>query len=890
MLLYLTLGICIGLTSTVGAANYSVRRRSSDESYYPNINFSDTFDWKLLKEFSSKYRNVILSPISLKLLLALLYQGSSGPTQREFEGVLQYIDKKTVDEDYSRILSALQASERSEYLLNMGTCVFLDSQIPVNPKFEMKANQYYRTEIRPTNFVQADNASNVVNYWVEKLTNGKISRLVQPGDLQQTIMLAVNAIYFKGTWTHPFPKNQTYFGKFFVNSNDINNMETVRVPYMSTKDHFFIKESFDLDAKILRLPYRGSDYSMFIVLPNSLGGLPNLIRKINLNSLSSLLFSLEKRLVEVNIPKFKLSFKASLGETLEKFGLRQMFTNTASFTGITKGNNSLLRMLVVSDIVQKSGIELDEEGSVVYSATDVNIGNKFGEATDIFNATHPFLFFIEGPNGSILFNGKIENPAEQEQIPISNLEGYGFQPPVKTEGAAHSQPRPQHFVSSQNVVPVTRPPYLDIPQVQNISNLQPEVPNQVPNLDPITDNSETDRDELLYRFNLFDIELLSAFSDSSSNVFISPASIKTTLAMILEGARGSCAQEISEALRIPDMNRKGIREILMSLLRTFKEKTDTTYLEATNAIFASDKYKIVDKYRRTIEDFYSGNIKNVDFKNPANAIETINNWVSGATHGAIKEIVGPQSVSSETSVVIANALYFKGKWKTSFESGITKTQCFHTSNGCVLTPMMRVSSYFNYSYISKLRAHAIEIPYENKFSMLILLPSQEASIRSVIRDLSHFKLTDILNKLKTADIILEFPKFKFDYATDLVENLKSLRIREIFGSKANLSGIIEDGSVLVNSLIHKTRIEVDEEGTVAAAATGAIVIPLIGSTAVIINRPFIFCIYHQETAHIVFEGILLNPQEQSQNSEVVNRNRAASDESQKFSILSRHFK
>ncbi|KAJ8923743.1 hypothetical protein NQ315_010324 [Exocentrus adspersus] len=859
MLLCLVLGICLGLTSALDKQSQA-SRSNDEESYYPNLNFSDTFDWKLLKEFASKHKNVLLSPISLKLILALLYQGSSGPTEREFQNVLQFVDKKSVDDVYSAILSSIQASERSEYLLNMGTSIFLDSQIPPNPNFELKASQHYRTEIKPVKFADSLNATTVVNSWVEKVTNGKVTKIVTPDDLQQTIMLITNALYFKGTWRHQFPKNQTYFGKFVVNYHNVHDIETVTVPYMFTIDTFYIKESQELDAKILRLPYKGSSYSMFIILPNSIGGLPSLLKKINLNSISSLLFSMEKRLVEVNIPKFKFSFKTKMADALYKFGLRQMFENTASFTGITKGNNTLLRMLVVSDIVQKTGIELDEEGSVVYSATDVNIGNKFGEPREVFYATHPFLFFIEGPNGSVLFNGKIENPLQTEDSAVStNLAGVETLPSTNpvlfslVVAQVFSTPK-QIVASNQNVASTFRPNFA------NFQNIQSSVINNLPNLEPSgTELATPEMEELLYRFNLFDMELLSEFSDSNTNVFISPASVKVTLAMVLEGARGVCAEEIGEALRIPNINERGVRNVLMGLLTSLKERSYNTFLESANTIFVSNKYKLFNKYQEVISKFYGGTANSVSFKNVGNAVNSINNWVSAATHNAITEIVGPrircqiqafelflESISPETTAVILNALYFKGKWKTAFDSQITKTKCFRTVNGCIPTPMMRASSNFNYNYISRLRVHAVEIPYEENFSMLILLPSEEAHIRSVIRDLAHFKLGDVLSKLKSSDITLEIPKFAFDYSADLVEYLKQLRIREIFGPQANLSGIVENGNVLINSLVHKTRIEVDEQGTVAAAATGAIVIPLMGSTAIIADRPFIFFIYHQK--------------------------------------------
>nr|XP_023013441.1 uncharacterized protein LOC111503378 [Leptinotarsa decemlineata] len=817
----------------------------NDDSYYPSFEFSDTLDWQLLKTFSSQYRNVIVSPISLKVILALLYQGATANTAKEFEHVLHFINKTSSKEHFSNILAGLQESSRSEYLLNLGSSIFLDKQISINPNFEHISRKYFRTDIKPTNFSNTEEASIKINLWVQQLTNGKVTQLVTPGDLIQTLMLVTNAVYFKGTWTHPFPKEKSYEGNFHY-ANDYFGKEklvTVKVPYMSTTDEFFFKSVDSLDAKILRMPYKGSSFSMFFILPNSLRGLPDLIRKISLSKITEVLYEMNKSLVEVHIPKFKFNFLAKLAEPLQKFGLQQMFQNTASFTDIVKTNQTLLRQLVVSDIVQKSGIEVDEEGSVVYSATNVNIGNKFGEAKEEFIATHPFLFYIEGPNGTLLFIGKVENPLEETQMPLPTRwkEEDNFQEAAQPSNA-------QGFIPVEELNPAIQ-----------------DKPVLSPNLDPeYLQPEEANVEDISYRFNLFDVELLNAFSDSTTNVLLSPASVKTTLAMILEGAAGSSAEEIREALRIPDINDKGVREILLGLLNNLNEKsTSSTLLESYNGVFFSNNNQLVERYQNVVKQFYGAIFKSVNFKNIGSTVNIINQWVSDSTHGAIKEIVSTQNLSPESTAVIANALYFKGKWKTQFDPKNTGNKCFHTAGKCVSAPMMHISDTFMYSYITNLRVHAVELPYQDKFSMLILLPSEEANIRMVVRDLPHWRLTDILEKLKPSDIILEIPKFKIGFEVKLTFFSFQLKIREIFGANANLSGIVENGNVVVNYLIHKAKIQVDEQGTVAAASTSAMVVPLMGSLSVIADRPFIFMIYHKETQNIIFEGILQNPLEQS---------------------------
>nr|XP_969874.1 PREDICTED: serpin B6 [Tribolium castaneum] len=411
MLLCFLLGlVCLSTISATGSDEEA-------DAYFPASEWSDTFDWKLLKAFSTpNSRNVLISPIGLKVVLALLYEGSGGLTEKEFQNVLQFpIEKSKMREQFKNISKALQPSERSQYILNLGTRIFLDSRVTPQQNFAAKALDGYRTDIEPTNYSQPIEASQTINSWIDKLTNGKVSRLVAPGDLEDAIMIIANAIYFKGTWRHQFPKNNTALGGFYVSPNEI-----LTVPYMTTTDAFYYFESNELDAKILRLPYKGQNYALFVVLPNSKAGLSDLMKKVNLHVLKKQLYMLDKVPVEVRLPKFKFNFQARYMKILQDFGLTQMFQNTASFPGIARGNiPHLLRMLVVSDIIQKTGIELDEEGSVVYAATHVQVGNKFAEVDYVFNATHPFMFFLEEQtSGTILFVGKVENPLETVGVPL----------------------------------------------------------------------------------------------------------------------------------------------------------------------------------------------------------------------------------------------------------------------------------------------------------------------------------------------------------------------------------------------------------------------------------------------------------------------------------------
>jgi len=324
-------------------------------------------------------------------------------------------------------------------------------------------------------------------------------------------------------------------------------------------------------------------------------------------------------------------------------------------------------------------------------------------------------------------------------------------------------------------------------------------------------------------------------------------------------------KKIGNALRIENIDEKHIRDILSRLLFDLNDSSPNTILETGNSVFVSDKFRVLPEYEKKVSTYYRAQVKNLDFSNSNEAAKVINAWVHNVTRGVINEIVGPQTLIADTTIVLANALFFKGKWKTAFDVKSTKVKCFNSpTRGCVNTPLMQVADTFNYNQIVDLNAHAIELPYQDdKYAMLVLIPSSGNNIRILARDMQHAKFSGILDQLRPTDLVVELPRFELEYSADLIQFLKPLKIQEIFGSNANLTGIIAQENIKINNIVHKTKVEVNEQGTRAAAATAAIVIPLMGSTTqkIVADRPFIFFIYHRESRNIIFEGILTEPKE-----------------------------
>ncbi|XP_050680915.1 serine protease inhibitor 27A-like [Leptidea sinapis] len=218
--------------------------------------------------------------------------------------------------------------------------------------------------------------------------------------------MVLNTLYFKGTWRHQFSVNDTKLDSFYVTPD--NKKPTL---FMHVRRKFFYAESVKFSAKILRMSYIGCKFAMYVIVPNSLTGLPQIFN--NIIDLRSELGNLTERLVDVILPKFHFEYTSVLDEVLRELGIRQAFEDTASFPGISRGQ-TLKNRLKISKVLQRSGIEVNELGSIAYSATDISLDNKFGEDDDMMAqviANKPFMFFIQDEETrQLLFTGRVVDP------------------------------------------------------------------------------------------------------------------------------------------------------------------------------------------------------------------------------------------------------------------------------------------------------------------------------------------------------------------------------------------------------------------------------------------------------------------------------------------------
>ncbi|CAH0731944.1 unnamed protein product, partial [Brenthis ino] len=386
------------------------------------------------------------------------------------------------------------------------------------------------------------------------------------------------------------------------------------------------------------------------------------------------------------------------------------------------------------------------------------------------------------------------------------------------------------------------------------------------------------------RLNFFDTDLLRYVAeDKTGNVMVSPASIKSVLAMILEGTDGNTEAEIRSALRLSPYKDE-LREQLNLYLAALNANTTGVSLQNANIVFVSKRLKLKKEYEQIVRKVYYSEIGTTDFEDTSSAASEINNWINFHTKGLITNLVQSSDINPSSDSMFINALYFKGSWRHAFNPKHTRPGCFYKQRTCHKVAMMELHKDLNYAFVDNLRAHALELPYEgNRYSMIILVPQDHDGIYTLIRDLPYMSLPQIGQLLQPASVRLTMPKFTVDYSASMVEPLRKMRINSLFTKEANITGMFENEASQVNNILHKVYMSVDEIGTVAAAATAALVIPLIEDGIQLrVDRPFVFVIRDNQLGLSLFEGKIEEPtvilddnvlvNQKKQNVDAVHRN------------------
>uniref|UniRef100_UPI00398EBEA3 leukocyte elastase inhibitor-like n=1 Tax=Pristiophorus japonicus TaxID=55135 RepID=UPI00398EBEA3 len=358
--------------------------------------------------------------------------------------------------------------------------------------------------------------------------------------------------------------------------------------------------------------------------------------------------------------------------------------------------------------------------------------------------------------------------------------------------------------------------------------------------------------------------------NQAGNIFFSPFSISSALAMVYLGAKNNTASQMAKALHFDQVGHlhSGFQKMQSDINRA-----EVSYLlKVANRLYGEKTYNFLEEFCKSSVQYYGADMSGVDFRTAADKErQVINKWVEAQTEGKIENLLTQGSVDSNTTLVLVNAIYFKGSWAEKFNEQRTTEMPFRLNkNESRPVKMMYQKEKFLIHYIPEVKIQVLELPYIDKeLSMIILLPDDimddSTGLKQLEQELTLEKLQEwtLQDHMSKMDVQVRLPKFKLEDDYELSSPLSSLGMLDLFSdSRADLSGMSEAGHLFVSKVIHKSFVEVNEEGTEAAAATEVVIkfkcaqVNVMKFTA---DHPFLFFIRHNKTNSILFFGRYSSP-------------------------------
>ena len=348
-------------------------------------------------------------------------------------------------------------------------------------------------------------------------------------------------------------------------------------------------------------------------------------------------------------------------------------------------------------------------------------------------------------------------------------------------------------------------------------------------------------------------------SEDNDNIFVSPLSVSMALSMTLNGAKGATLEEMKEALRAKNYSVDDINEYNKSLKKALTEVDKSTEFTIANSIWYRNNITVKNDFITVNKDYYDAEIAVLDFSSP-DAVTQINGWCAKQTNNKIEEII--DAIPGDALMYLINAIYFKGIWVSMFDKKDTRKEDFFSENntGTQKVNMMRQTQTFDY-YADEYCRY-LNLPYGNKaFSMIVMLPNDDKTVGDVISNLDSNRWNEAMKYMSGKEVNLSFPRFKTECKYEMQKTiLPEMGMITPFKDYADFSGMFENVSACIYGVIHKTFVEVNEEGTEAAAVTAV----EMGVTSIMpiepiiidykVNKPFVFAIRENSTGVILFMG------------------------------------
>ncbi len=369
--------------------------------------------------------------------------------------------------------------------------------------------------------------------------------------------------------------------------------------------------------------------------------------------------------------------------------------------------------------------------------------------------------------------------------------------------------------------------------------------------------------EIVSSDNDFGIEIFKSVLQKeadSSNVFISPVSISLALAMTYNGAEGTTKEAMETTLRKSDYSFNEINQLYKNLMQGLLSVDPKVTLEIANSIWYRQGFEVIPDFINVNRNYYKAEVNALDFNSP-NSVLTINNWVSDNTNNKIDKIIN--EIPGDAVMYLINAIYFKGTWTYEFDKGKTTDRTFTLMNDSTVDlPFMEQETDLNYQHNDLFSA--VELPYgKANYSMIVLLPNYGKTINDIIAGLNSDAWNSWTHDFNEQDVVVRLPKFRFQFKEKLNDALTDMGMGIAFTNAADFTKINDKGGLKISKVLHKTFVEVNEEGTEAAAVTS---VEIIYTSAEVpsalffnVNKPFLFIIREKESNAIIFIGRVMNP-------------------------------
>lgn len=383
--------------------------------------------------------------------------------------------------------------------------------------------------------------------------------------------------------------------------------------------------------------------------------------------------------------------------------------------------------------------------------------------------------------------------------------------------------------------------------------------SQPPQDQPIVRDLNVVEKSVVLSDNSFGLKLFVCINnvEQNKNVFISPFSVSMALGMALNGADGATLDSMKKVLEHSNFTMKEINESYKNISYILTNLDPKVTFQIANSVWYRIGFEVFPTFLNDCHTYFNAEVDSLDFSSPS-AVGTINNWVNTETNGKIPTIL--DNIPPEVVMYLINAIYFKGIWTYQFDPEKTMDTTFTTSTGNTV-PCKMMTQKATYAYKTSQQAQIIDLPYGDRlFSMTIILPDEGINIDQFAAGLTQQQWDGLVSNLDSTEVDLYIPKFKLEYKKKLNDELIAMGMGIAFSEFADFSRIA-DKPLAISEVKHKTFVEVNEEGTEAAAVTSvAIALTAMPSNPTMrIDHPFLFAIREHKSGTILFIGKIINP-------------------------------